>query len=82
MLSWRQLRGAGESLQQAGELEARRRWLRPGEPANIQFTSGTTGRPKATTLSHRNILNNGLAVGRALGYTAADRRGLRRPGCG
>jgi acyl-CoA synthetase (AMP-forming)/AMP-acid ligase II len=31
--------------------------LTPDEPAVIMFTSGTTGKPKGATLSHRNIIN-------------------------
>lgn len=42
------------------------------EPVNIQFTSGTTGKPKASTLTHRGILNNGYFLGRTLQYTAED----------
>ena len=45
----------------------------PTDVANIQFTSGTTGSPKATTLTHRGILNNARFVGAALDYGAADR---------
>jgi len=40
---------------------------------NIQFTSGTTGFPKGATLTHRNILNNGFFIGRAMQLTPADR---------
>mmetsp|Transcript_57176 Transcript_57176/g.125147 ORF Transcript_57176/g.125147 Transcript_57176/m.125147 type:complete len:590 (-) Transcript_57176:286-2055(-) len=39
------------------------------ETVNIQFTSGTTGRPKATQLMHKNILNNGYLIGSNMDFT-------------
>ena len=43
------------------------------DPINIQFTSGTTGSPKASTLTHHNIVNNAWFVGLQMKLSAHDR---------
>lgn len=43
------------------------------EVVNIQFTSGTTGNPKGTMLTHHNILNNGYFVGEGIHLTDQDK---------
>lgn len=57
----------------AGELDALSARLDRRDPINIQFTSGTTGRPKGATLTHRNIVNNAAFVTGALKLGAEDR---------
>src|SRR5258708_1558844 len=49
------------------------RQVLPGDPVNIQYTSGTTGSPKGVLLTHRNLVNNAYLCGRNLNVTFHDR---------
>jgi fatty-acyl-CoA synthase len=47
--------------------------LSPHDAINIQFTSGTTGNPKGATLTHHNIVNNAIAVAKAMRLSQQDK---------
>ncbi|MDO9378433.1 MAG: AMP-binding protein [Nocardioidaceae bacterium] len=57
----------------AGAVAERLATLAPDDAINIQYTSGTTGRPKGATLSHRNILNNGYFTTELINLGPDDR---------
>ena len=69
---WSEVLAAAAQIKPA-ELEDRTAVLDRYDPINIQYTSGTTGFPKAVVLTHRNILNNAYFSGLAMRWCERDR---------
>ncbi len=69
---WQELITAADTVpsRQLDELTAA---LDCDDAINIQYTSGTTGFPKAVVLSHHNILNNAYFAAQAMHFTERDR---------
>ena len=57
----------------AGGCDFPRDTAAPGDVANIQYTSGTTGSPKGVLLTHHNLVNNGMSIALALRASEQDR---------
>ncbi|HEY2837688.1 MAG TPA: AMP-binding protein [Pirellulales bacterium] len=74
--SWEEMLARGERSDRkaaTADLDALDRALNPRDKINIQYTSGTTGFPKAATLSHRNLLYNAYYVGDCQRMSEVDR---------
>jgi fatty-acyl-CoA synthase len=71
-LTWKELLAAGTTVSREA-LQEITASLDRDDPINIQYTSGTTGFPKAVVLTHHNILNNAWFSALAMHFTEQDR---------
>ena len=71
-LPWKEFLDRAAEVSQP-RLEAESAALDPDDAINIQYTSGTTGFPKAVVLSHHNILNNAWFTAQCMGFDEHDR---------
>ncbi|KAJ3840166.1 acetyl-CoA synthetase-like protein [Lentinula raphanica] len=71
-IDWREIILWREDTQEAKLVRDIARGLDKDEVINLQFTSGTTGAPKAVSLTHHNLLNNGISIGRNMNISEND----------
>ena len=72
LLDWHRFLAKGDDISDA-MIERTEALLKSEDAINIQYTSGTTGFPKAATLTHRNILMNAFYVTGCQAITHKDR---------
>jgi len=56
----------------SNQLQAAEAKVHPSDLMNLQFTSGTTGSPKAAMLTHNNLINDARFIGDGMRLTKAD----------
>nr|XP_029709407.1 acyl-CoA synthetase family member 2, mitochondrial-like isoform X1 [Aedes albopictus] len=59
---------------EVSKIEALQSKIPPDSGVNIQFTSGTTGQPKAAFMSHYGFVNNGIHIGHRNEFDLKDHR--------
>ncbi|MCB1984187.1 MAG: AMP-binding protein [Burkholderiales bacterium] len=72
VMSWQQFM-AGATDVSFETIEKATASLDRDDPINIQYTSGTTGFPKAVVLTHHNILNNAYFSAKAMHFGEHDK---------
>ncbi|KAJ7755376.1 hypothetical protein DFH07DRAFT_822092 [Mycena maculata] len=71
-IDWREIMVWDESSPESTLQREISKSLQKDDVINLQFTSGTTGAPKAVSLTHSNLLNNGLSIGRCMYLSDTD----------
>lgn len=72
LVDWREVLLWREDNQEYRLVNEISRSLHTDEVINLQFTSGTTGAPKAVSLTHSNLLNNAIFIARCMNLTERD----------
>lgn len=72
MWRWDEVRAMADRVRPAAlrQLQAE---CAPDDVINIQYTSGTTGRPKGAMLTHYNVIANAHYIAQGLSFTKRDR---------
>ncbi|KAF5390127.1 hypothetical protein D9757_003836 [Collybiopsis confluens] len=71
-VDWREVMLWREDTQEAKLVKDIAKSLQKDDVINVQFTSGTTGAPKGVALTHYNLLNNSLNIGRSMRISEQD----------